>query len=167
MAFANHPGGGFLVLELARFNSSWNQHFRNGFNCKQSGKSWTRSRRDSSSNRPLGTQLQRAVILLAQIRNTGNRKRRAKGKDSAATGEKGNGNSDTPRVNAISSATATTHRVELASGGTLTVSITANPFKMPQTDRDFVFSLIDMLQKYEVEHSLNEIEEPDDEEEES
>jgi antitoxin component of MazEF toxin-antitoxin module len=55
--------------------------------------------------------------------------------------------------------TATTHMISLESGGTLTVSITANPFKMPQQDRDFVFSLIDKLQKYEDEHPSGEEEE--------
>jgi hypothetical protein len=48
---------------------------------------------------------------------------------------------------------ASTHSVRLISGGTLTVSITANPFKMPQEDRQFVFSIVDQLQKYENDHS--------------
>jgi hypothetical protein len=47
---------------------------------------------------------------------------------------------------------ASTHSVRLVSGGTLTVSITANPFKMPQEDRQFVFSIVDQLQKYENDH---------------
>jgi hypothetical protein len=47
---------------------------------------------------------------------------------------------------------ASTHSVRLMSGGALTVSITANPFKMPQEDRQFVFSIIDQLQKYETDH---------------
>jgi hypothetical protein len=47
---------------------------------------------------------------------------------------------------------ASTHRVRLISGGTLTVSITANPFKISQEDRQFVFSIVDQLQKYESEH---------------
>jgi hypothetical protein len=49
--------------------------------------------------------------------------------------------------------TASTHSVRLVSGGRLTVSITANPFKMPQDDRQFVFSIVDQLQKYENDHS--------------
>jgi hypothetical protein len=48
---------------------------------------------------------------------------------------------------------ASTHSVRLISGGRLTVSITANPFKMPQEDRQFVFSIVDQLQKYESDHS--------------
>jgi hypothetical protein len=47
---------------------------------------------------------------------------------------------------------ASRHSVRLISGGRLTVSITANPFKMPQEDRQFVFSIIDQLQKYEADH---------------
>jgi hypothetical protein len=47
---------------------------------------------------------------------------------------------------------ASTHSVRLISGGRLTVSITANPFKMPQDDRQFVFSIVDQLQKYEADH---------------
>jgi hypothetical protein len=47
---------------------------------------------------------------------------------------------------------ASIHRVRLISGGTLTVSITANPFKMSQEDRQFVFSIVDQLQKYEVDN---------------
>jgi hypothetical protein len=47
---------------------------------------------------------------------------------------------------------ASTHSVRLISGGRLTVSITANPFKMSQDDRQFVFSIVDQLQKYEEEH---------------
>jgi hypothetical protein len=47
---------------------------------------------------------------------------------------------------------ASTHSVRLISGGALTVSITANPFKMPTEDREFVFSIIDRLQKYETDH---------------
>jgi hypothetical protein len=47
---------------------------------------------------------------------------------------------------------ASTHSVRLISGGRLTVSITADPFKMPQDDRQFVFSIVDQLQKYEQDH---------------
>ena len=48
---------------------------------------------------------------------------------------------------------ASTHSVRLISGGRLTVSITANPFKMPQDDRQFVFAIVDQLQKYEEDHA--------------
>jgi hypothetical protein len=96
-------------------------------------------------------------FLLTQIRNTANRKRRVKGKDpTPAPGkEKGNGQIQQP-AGAGTSTAETTHKIDLASGGTLTIAIAANPFKMPQKDRDFVFSLIDMLQQYEHEHASSE-----------
>lgn len=62
----------------------------------------------------------------------------------------------------------TVHTVRLASGGTLNITIAANPFKMPQKDRDFVFSLIDKLQAYENEQrSAEESEEEEVDEEQS
>jgi hypothetical protein len=93
-------------------------------------------------------------FLLNQIRNTAARKRRVKSKDSGAMLGKdgGSGSIDTSLIVPNSSTTVTTHKIDLESGGTLTVAITANPFKMPQEDRDFVFSLIDKLQKYEADH---------------
>jgi hypothetical protein len=98
-------------------------------------------------------------FLLTQIRNTATRRKRVKGKDSggAIGGKNGsNGSAEVPPVVPNSSITVTTHKVALMSGGTLTVAIAANPFKMPQKDRDFVFSLIDMLQQYEGQRSFNE-----------
>jgi hypothetical protein len=62
------------------------------------------------------------------------------------------GTSSAPPV-ASSSPEESTHFVRLVSGGRLTITITANPFKMPQEDRQFVFSVIDQLQQYEKEHS--------------
>jgi hypothetical protein len=58
-----------------------------------------------------------------------------------------------PFVPIPASEAASTHSVRLISGGRLTVSITANPFKMPQDDRQFVFSIVDQLQKYEQDHA--------------
>jgi len=97
-------------------------------------------------------------FLLTQIRNTAARKRRVKGKDSGAgTGRDNRGSSfETAQVVPSSSTTVTTHKIDLVSGGALTVSIAANPFKMPQSDRDFVFSLIDKLQDYENERTSSE-----------
>ncbi len=65
-----------------------------------------------------------------------------------------NGITEQPHVASIPAqhGAASTHIVRLISGGTLTVSITANPFKMPQEDRQFVFLIVDQLQKYENEH---------------
>ena len=99
-------------------------------------------------------------FLLNQIRNTSTRKRKARAKESPVTKENGivNGSMNTPLNN------ATTHKITLASGGTLTVAITANPFKMPQKDREFVFSLIDKLQDYENAHSSEDTEDEEDNE---
>jgi hypothetical protein len=95
-------------------------------------------------------------FLLTQIRNTSNRRRRGKSKESSAAITKQNGslgeNNPPPSYH-----TDTTHKIDLASGGTLTVSISANPFKMPQQDREFVFSLIDRLQQYETDHPTAEL----------
>jgi hypothetical protein len=44
------------------------------------------------------------------------------------------------------------HSVQLAGGGRLTITISANPFTMPADDRSFFFSLVDMLHKYGKEH---------------
>jgi hypothetical protein len=46
---------------------------------------------------------------------------------------------------------AVTHSVQLKSGGIVSVIVTANPFMMPLEDRNFVFSMIDMVQKYEAQ----------------
>ena len=64
-----------------------------------------------------------------------------------------NRSSEQPHVasNPAQHGAASTHIVRLISGGTLTVSITANPFKMPQEDRQFVFLIVDQLQKSENE----------------
>jgi hypothetical protein len=102
-------------------------------------------------------------FLLTQIRNTAARKRRVKGKDVGVVIGKENGNNSIDT--SLNSSAAVTHKIDLVSGGTLTVSITANPFKMPQKDREFVFSLIDKLQEYEnTQQSAEESDEEDEEE---
>lgn len=53
---------------------------------------------------------------------------------------------------ASQSSGAVTHSVQLKSGGIVSVTITANPFSMPTDDREFVFGMIDMVQKYESAH---------------
>ncbi len=105
-------------------------------------------------------------FLLNQIRNTSIRRRRTKGKDSTGPLGRENGSNFGETLVALApSSTVTTHKIDLVSGGTLTVSITANPFKMPQQDRDFVFSLIDKLQQYEKEHPVAEPEEGEEDDE--
>lgn len=108
-------------------------------------------------------------FLLGQIRNTSSRRRRTKGRDAAPPAARENVNSANgwEAVNTSPpppSSTDVTHKIELTSGGTLTVSISANPFKMPQQDREFVFSVIDKLQQYESAHPVSQPEEEEDEE---
>jgi hypothetical protein len=106
-------------------------------------------------------------FLLTQIRNSATRRRRTKGKDSIGPPEKDNGgfSNGTSVANPLVLSNAVTHQVDLASGGTLIISISANPFKMPQQDREFVFSLIDKLQQYESEHPVSQPEEEEENEE--
>src|SRR5262249_22988528 len=47
------------------------------------------------------------------------------------------------------STTGTSRTVQLASGGSLTVSATLDMFMLSQADREFVFRLIDQLAEYE------------------
>lgn len=94
--------------------------------------------------------------LTSQIRAT--RKKRSQ----RPRQENGSEQSAQAASQSVSNPAATVHTIHLESGGTLSVSITANPFKMPQTDREFVFSLIDKLQEYENTHSS---EDSEDEEE--
>jgi hypothetical protein len=102
-------------------------------------------------------------FLLTQIRNTSTRRRRTKGKDSGGAAKENGDGSNWSTDPTPPSSTATTHKIDLVSGGTLTVSISANPFKMPPQDREFVFSLIDKLQQYESEHPPQEEQEEADE----
>jgi hypothetical protein len=94
-------------------------------------------------------------FLMTKLRNVGARKKRG----SKPRPEDESAPSETPRIfESPVAAAESVHSVELQSGGTLTVSITANPFKMPAEDRAFVFGLIDRLQEYEAQHG-NEVEE--------
>jgi hypothetical protein len=56
------------------------------------------------------------------------------------------------------------HTVQLAGGGRLTITISANPFVMPAADRTFFFSIVDMLHKYGTEHPQSEESTKDNEE---
>jgi hypothetical protein len=97
--------------------------------------------------------------LTAQLRAT--RKKRGprqRGQDNGNGAAEASPVITAPSGHAISSG-AVSHKIDLVSGGVLTVSITANPFKMPQQDRDFVFSLIDKLQQYETDHPSQVVEE--------
>ena len=88
--------------------------------------------------------------LQSQLRNVGPRKKRGSRQraDQADNTEQSREDvflADSPKAESV-------HSVHLESGGTLTISITANPFKMPVEDRNFVFGLIDKLQEYEAQH---------------
>ncbi|MGE5111907.1 MAG: hypothetical protein ACM3JB_13685 [Acidobacteriaceae bacterium] len=91
--------------------------------------------------------------LLNQIRNSGPRKKRGiKGKGAPLAPGETNGTTIAPVM--PSTAGAETHSVRLVSGGTVTISVSFNPFRMPTEDRDFVFGLIDKIQEYEESHPL-------------
>ena len=95
-------------------------------------------------------------FLQSQLRNTSARKKRGP-KPREPNGD------DTPRPanpapNPAPSG-AISHSVRLVSGGTLTVTITANPFSMPTDDRTFVFTMIDKVQEYEKQHPVEQEEE--------
>jgi hypothetical protein len=83
--------------------------------------------------------------LLTQLRNTSKKLRRSRQQMEEQDSENKLPQNGQP-------APASTHSVQLASGGRLTISISANPFTMPPEDRNFFFSLVDMLQKYGQEH---------------
>jgi hypothetical protein len=57
------------------------------------------------------------------------------------------------------------HTVALASGGTVTVIVSMNPFKLSPEDRTFVFGLVDKLRDYENKQIVDVAEDDDDEEE--
>jgi hypothetical protein len=94
--------------------------------------------------------------LITQLRESSKRPRRTKTRN----GEPGAPQPATPAVQGTS-----VHKVQLASGGQLTIAISANPFTMPAEDRTFFFSLVDMLQKYGEQHPEAQQEETEEEEE--
>jgi hypothetical protein len=64
-------------------------------------------------------------------------------------------------ISTKTSASGTSKTVNLVSGGTLTLSATLDLFSLKGADRNFVFSLIDMLEDYEAKNAANvEKEEP-------
>lgn len=88
-----------------------------------------------------------STFLASQLRNAAPRKKRAKQRLERTNGDEEETLDDgLPPISG-----AVTHTVQLASGGTVSVIVTANPFTMPLEDRNFVFSMIDMVQKYEAQ----------------
>src|SRR5579862_1350879 len=47
---------------------------------------------------------------------------------------------------------ANSHTAALVGGGRVTITISANPFTMPEEDRKFFFSLVDLIQSFAAEH---------------
>ena len=93
--------------------------------------------------------------LLTQLRNSGPRKKRlGRGKNAPLGPDEGTGTN--PVISPVTPTTpgAETHSIRLVSGGTVTVSVSFNPFKLPPEDRAFVFALIDEVQDYERTHPL-------------
>lgn len=90
-------------------------------------------------------------FLINQIRNTVPKKRRNNRnrnvQDDDSLEQSGGG------VFVIEDSNMSTHAIDLASGGKMTLAITANPFKLSATDREFVFAIIDKLQEYEKENT--------------
>jgi hypothetical protein len=100
--------------------------------------------------------------LTAQLRAT-RKKRTAKGKSAPLNSGEVNGSTlipVTPNTQGVE-----THSIRLVSGGTVTISISFNPFKMPTEDRTFVFSLIDKIQEYEKAHPFEATDDEDEDEE--
>ena len=98
--------------------------------------------------------------LLSQLRaSSGKKKRGARQRN----GQQENGVA-APNFGKSSGITGASHSVRLVGGGRLTISIGANPFIMPADDRNFFFSIVDMLHKYGQEHP--EVQQVEDEEEE-
>jgi hypothetical protein len=80
--------------------------------------------------------------LQMQIRATpGTRKRRRTPEDDSASFESANGSSS-------SNTEAHNETIQLKSGGTVSLTVSINPFKLEKEDRVFVFELIDKLTGY-------------------
>ncbi len=95
-------------------------------------------------------------FLSSQLRNTAPRKKR--GSKQRTEQENGATAIETNLMDAGEAGGS--HTLRFASGGSLTVTIDANPFTIPKEERDFFFSLVDRLQEYDKNHPKNEDEEP-------
>jgi hypothetical protein len=85
-------------------------------------------------------------FLSSQLRNAAPKKRKTNNKQRVEERTQDDEISDDLPADSTG---AVTHTVQLESGGTVSVIVTANPFAMALEDRNFVFSMIDMVQKYE------------------
>jgi hypothetical protein len=106
-----------------------------------------------------------SAFLVNQIRNSSTRRKKGRVKGTPAPLAAGENDGSTINPVVPSTPGAETHSIRLVSGGTVTVSISINPFRMPVEDRTFVFSLIDKIQEYEKAHPLVNPDEDDEEDE--
>ena len=97
------------------------------------------------------TDMALSPFLINQIRNTAPKKKKVNKSRNVQEDEAQEQSSG--GVFVIEDSNMSTHSIALASGGKMTLAITANPFKMSGRDREFVFGIIDKLQDYEKENS--------------
>lgn len=93
-----------------------------------------------------------STFLQSQLRNTGARKKRGSKQRTDEQSDSEEAIQADVEAQTRVPIGAISHSVRLSSGGKLTVVVTANPFTMPADDRQFVFSMIDMVQSYEKSH---------------
>jgi hypothetical protein len=96
--------------------------------------------------------------LLTQLRNEAKKPRKTRQR--AGRQELGN---DPPSNQ--NGSTGSSHTAGLIGGGHVTLTISANPFTMPEEDRRFFFSLVDLVQKYAAEHPETQKEESETDDE--
>ena len=101
-------------------------------------------------------------LLSSMVRNTSLRgKRKGNGKKGTFIGDI-SGRADTGNTPPSGGNTKT---VRLSNGGTVSLSISADPFTLPAEDRQFVFELVDKLQGYAQAHADDSDDESEPEEE--
>lgn len=96
-------------------------------------------------------------FLLAQLRNEAKKPRRPRQRT---------GQPEPIYPNNQNGVGGSSHMAALVGGGRVTITISANPFTMPEEDRKFFFALVDLVQKYAVEHPETQKKETNEEEEE-
>lgn len=85
-------------------------------------------------------------FLTEKIRSTAGSRRR----------KTSNGDSETPVQRKLPPTSGSSKSITLAEGGTVTLTISVDVFSLGKEDREFVFGLIDQLQKYESENPSDE-----------
>jgi hypothetical protein len=98
-------------------------------------------------------------LLSSMVRNSGPRKRRAKRLIVPELAASADLVADNTRTQ------GSMKTVRLSNGGTVTLTISSDPFTLPSEDRKFVFDLVDTLQAYATAHPISEEEEEEDQDE--